>query len=290
MPSWQTQTEALPTQHAGTEIFDMSWNFKDDPMPTVERPNKTPSAEPHMRSQAFDMCWDTEVTPALTDPAEAAVPLKAGLPTIDLAPILQPDTEENETIDVTDTRKNKTMDITIPGGAGQYDMCWNDCASAEAVGYIGDFDMCWGVSPMAGDDHVESGLIAAPVIDLVNAADTQASYDMCFENILPTTSPAPSDGSPSQTVEAGEELLRRANLRLENIDAAMSRSMCLLIIELMSRIAVLQEMTEGNVAEISWTANQGLISDYQDARNQFVTASADVAKIEHLMNMHLRDR
>ncbi|KAG2104677.1 uncharacterized protein F5147DRAFT_654344 [Suillus discolor] len=253
MPSWQTQTEALPTQHAGTERFDMSWNFEDDQVPTVERPNDTPSADPHVLSQAFDMCWDTQVNPAATDPAEAAIPLKAGeynlcwnaeegLPKVNVALIHQPDIKENETIA-----------IAIPSGAGQYNMCWNDRASAEAMGYIGNFDMCWGDSPLAGDDHLESGSIAAPVTNLINAADTPAPYDLCFENISPTTSPAPRDGSPSQTVEAGEELLCRANSRLENIDAAMHRSIFLLIIELMPRIPVLQEMTDGKVAEISWT-------------------------------------
>ncbi|KAG1843071.1 hypothetical protein C8R48DRAFT_678829 [Suillus tomentosus] len=267
MPSWQTQTEALPTQHAGTERFDMSWNFEDDQVPTVERPNDTPSADPHVLSQVFDMCWDTEVNPAATGPAEAAVPLKAGeynlcwnakegLPKVDVALIHQPDIQENETIA-----------IAIPGGAGQYDMCWNDRASAEAMEFIGDFDMCWGDSALAGDDHLESGSIAAPVINLINAADTPAPYDLCFENISPATSPAPRDGSPSQTVEAGEELLRRANSRLENINAAMR-----------------DDRREG--CKDLLDANQDLIADYQHARDQFVAASDDVAKLQHLMNMH----
>jgi hypothetical protein len=33
-------------------------------------------------------------------------------------------------------------------------------------------------------------------------------------------------------------------------------------------------------------ANQDLISEYWDARDQFITASDDVSKIQHLMNMH----
>ncbi|KAG1844899.1 hypothetical protein C8R48DRAFT_780123 [Suillus tomentosus] len=267
MPSWQTQTEALPTQHAGTERFDMSWNFEDDQVPTVERPNDTPSADPHVLSQVFDMCWDTEVNPAATGPAEAAVPLKSGeynlcwnaekgLPKVDVALIHQLDIQENETIA-----------IAIPGGAGQYDMCWNDRASAEAMEFMGDFDMCWGDSALAGDDHLESGSIAAPVINLINAADTPATYDLCFENISPATSLAPRDGSPSQTVEAGEELLRRANSRLENINAAMR-----------------DDRREG--CKDLLDANQDLIADYQHARDQFVAASDDVAKLQHLMNMH----
>lgn len=131
------------------------------------------------------MCWDTEVNPVSPDLVEAAIPLKAGeydlcwnveegLPKVDLAPIHQPDTGDNETID-----------ITIPFGAGQYNMCWNDHASAVAMGYTGeywslalttvakyysgDFDMCWGDSPSAGDDHLENGSIAAPVINLVKS-------------------------------------------------------------------------------------------------------------------------
>ncbi|KAG1797934.1 hypothetical protein EV424DRAFT_1546451 [Suillus variegatus] len=267
MPSRQSQTEALSNKCAGTETFDMSWNFKGDQVPTVERPNDTPSAEPQFRNQVFDMCWDTEVNPVLPDLVEAAIPLKAGeydlcwnveegLPKVDLAPIHQPDTGDNETID-----------ITIPFGAGQYNMCWNDHASAVAMRYTGDFDMCWGDSPSAGDDHLENGSIAALVINLVKSADTQAPYDMCFENVLPTTSPAPRDGSPSQTVEAGKELLCQANFRLESIDAAMRDD-------------------RGQCCRDLLDANQGLISGYQHARDQFLTASDDVAKIEHLMNMH----
>ncbi|KAG2115892.1 uncharacterized protein F5147DRAFT_649311 [Suillus discolor] len=251
MPSSQPHPEGLPKKHFGSEVW------------TVNTTTATSLAEPQYEGQAtppaagsYDLCWDSQGSPRK----------------INLAPIQE-----------LAATKTHTLDVTMPLVADQYDMCWNNSLSASVDGYrgkcrslpptitnhhSGDFDMCWEDSTSGGDGHVDSGLVAAPTINMVNlAGDTPVLYDLCFDASLPATSPGPRDDLPNQTVEAGEELLRRANVKLDSIDAVIADD-------------------PGAQSMDILDANQDLISDYRYARDEFLAASNDIAKIKHLMNMH----
>ncbi|KAG2095124.1 uncharacterized protein F5147DRAFT_778818 [Suillus discolor] len=351
MPSSQPHPEGLPKKHFGGEVFDMCWNTKADLVRTVNTTTATSSAEPQYEGQVFDVCWDTEVDPAPIIVADAATPPAAG--SYDLCWDSQGSPRKINLAPIQElaATKTHTLDVTMPLVADQYDMCWNNSPSVSVDGYrgkcqslpptitnhhSGDFDMCWEDSTSGGDGHIDSGLVAAPTINMVNlagdtpvlydlcfdtslpatspgprddspsqtvnlagdtqvlydlcfdaslpatspgpmddspsqtvnlAGDTPVLYDLCFDASLPATSPGPRDDSPNQTVEAGEELLRRANVRLDSIDTVIAddpRAQSMDILD----------------------ANQDLISDYRYACDEFLAASDDIAKIEHLMNMH----
>lgn len=202
----------------------MCWDTDADSVPIVAMCAATPLA-----SCEYNLCWDTEQTP----------------PRVHLAPNLEPVTMET-----------LTVDGSIPFSVGQYNMGWTDSPCASVVGfagkyppstpptatdyYVADFDMCWGDVSPGRDIHLDSASPIAPPIDLVEsglselcigdrpvqsgpADNTQISYDMCFDHCSPVASPAPTDGLPSQIVDTGEELLRRATMRLDSIDAVISR-------------------------------------------------------------------
>ncbi|KAG1787532.1 uncharacterized protein HD556DRAFT_1448721 [Suillus plorans] len=284
MPSNKTQTLAHPKNNVGHQVFDMCWNTEGDQAPAVQTPTATQSADPQVAGSTFDMCWDAEADSAPSVDMHAAAPLascKYDLcwdqehrpPMVDPIPILELATAETQIVDA-----------SIPLSAGQYDMCWIDSPFASAVGYAPNFEMCWEDVPSSGDNHFDSASTAAPLINLVDtglselcisdglvqsgaAGDTPVSYDMCFDNFSPAASPAPISGLPSQMVDTGKELLSRANMRLDSIPAVMRDD---------------RGQKSANILD----ANRVLISEYQHACDQFLTASDDVAKIQHLMNMH----
>ncbi|KAG1787556.1 uncharacterized protein HD556DRAFT_1448566 [Suillus plorans] len=317
MPSSQPHPEGLPKKHFGGKVFDMCWNTEADLVRTVNTTTATSSAEPQYEGQVFDVCWDTEVNLAPIVVADAATPPAAG--SYDLCWDSQGSPRKINLAPIQElaATKTHTLDVTMPLAADQYDMCWNNSLSASVDRYrgkcrslpptitnhhSGDFDMCWEDSTSGGDGHLDSGSIAAPTINMVNlagdtpvlydlcfdtslqatspgprddspshpvnlAGDTPVLYDLCFDASLPATSPGPRDDSPNQMVEAGEELLRRANVRLDSIDTVIADD-------------------PGAQSMDILDANQDLISDYRYARDEFLAASDDIAKIEHLMNMH----
>ncbi|KAG1807075.1 hypothetical protein EV424DRAFT_1544020 [Suillus variegatus] len=284
-PSNKTQTTHHPKNNGGHEVFDMCWNTEAARAPTVKSPTAPQSADPQVAGPVkFDMCWDTDGDSAPNVAMCAAAPLAScqynlcwdtekSPPRVHLAPNLEPATVETF-----------TADGSIPFSVGQYNMGWTDSPCASVVGFASDFDMCWGDVSPSRDIHLDSASPIAPPIDLVEsglselcigdrpiqsgpADDAQISYDMCFNHCSPVASPAPTNGLPSQMVDTGKELLRRATMRLASIDA------------------VIRDDRGQNLANIS-DANRLLISDYQHACDQFLTASNDVAQIQHLMNMH----
>jgi len=107
-----------------------------------------------------------------------------------------------------------------------------------------------------------------------HSTDNQPFEDSCIDN-----------GLLSQIFQTSEELLHRANMRLESIDAATSKLIYCLI-----TLHDIDYHSPGNDRGLNSTdildANRDLISEYRDACDQFITASDDVSKIQHLINMH----
>ncbi|KAG1903867.1 uncharacterized protein F5891DRAFT_977413 [Suillus fuscotomentosus] len=145
------------------------------------------------------------------------------------------------------TMETLMVDGSIPFSVGQYNMGWTDSPCALVVGFAANFDMCWGDVLPGRDIHLDSASPIAPPIDLVESA--------------------PTNGLPNQIVDTGKELLCQATMRLDSIDAVIRDD---------------RGQNSVNMSDANWL----LISDYQHACDQFLTASKDVAKIQHLMNMH----
>ncbi|KAG1862830.1 hypothetical protein DFJ58DRAFT_725314 [Suillus subalutaceus] len=207
-------------------------------------PDTPPAAGP------YALCWDEPSSsqvgsvPAIT--VEAATPLAAA--TYDVCWDGDP--------------QSTTADVGHP-----YDMCWDDRPATSAAGYQGGFDMCWGDAQLGGDGDCEGHLTAAPTTGSVNSgvnnSESPGSQDI-QASLAPSS--APSEGSTITQVEAGEELLRRADNRLDRL------------------CAILRDNESEAVTEII-RANQALITNYQNARNQYVTATNDMAKIQHMLQM-----
>ncbi|KAG2062821.1 hypothetical protein BDR04DRAFT_1164591 [Suillus decipiens] len=257
-PTVQATAEASSAKPLGGE-FEMCWDDEPYPAPIVDTPVACSSAKPDYGGQAFDMCWDGDTTPtegqynlcwdepssskalsvaAIT--AEAATPLRLVATSYDFCWGEEP--------------PQSTSHASLPSTSGQYDMCWDDRPATPAVEYQGGLDMCWGDSS-AGD-----GLHAVHPTTLTNPASVGSGRSAPSE--------APSEGSARviARVEAGEELVTRADERLHRMDEMMRGS-------------------QSPAASALIENNQGLISRYQFARNQYVTATNDITKIQHLLQM-----
>ncbi|KAG1726511.1 uncharacterized protein EDB91DRAFT_1254285 [Suillus paluster] len=217
----------ISKKYFGHEIFDMCWSTEANDLPTVETLTGTSSAGEHFGGQTFDMCWDTEVDLAPNVSEDAARPAAAGQYNLCWDDELDPSKVDSPPIVELATIETLTMDVTIPLAASQYDMCWEDRPSASAPILTCAGEICH----QAEGDDLRTGGTTAPAMNLVNSAantqqsseshsaGTQAVYDMGFGRGLPNTSLVPRDGSPSDMFETTEDLLHRATLRLESIDA-----------------------------------------------------------------------
>ncbi|KAG0698120.1 hypothetical protein DFH29DRAFT_878202 [Suillus ampliporus] len=252
MPSSKIRAERLAKQHFGHETFDICWSTETDQLLMVEAPTMTSLAEPHFRGQTFDMCWDTEVDLVLIVNVETAGPAAAGQYNLCWDDEPHPSKVHSPPIVKLPTLKTPPVDVAIPLAAGQYDMCWDDQPSPSAVSYKANFDMCWDDSPSVKNDDLDIGPTTAgvdqSVIGSVESGSStggyKATFDMCWgdppsggDNDLdsgPTTALAinsvnsswsniciESQSTPSNIFKTGEELLRRANMRLENIDTVI---------------------------------------------------------------------
>ncbi|KAG2116990.1 uncharacterized protein F5147DRAFT_648608 [Suillus discolor] len=285
MPSSQPHPEGLPKKHLGGKVR------------TVNTTTATSSAEPQYEGQVFDVCWDTEVDPAPIIVADAATPPAAG--SYDLCWDSQGSPQKINLAPIQElaATKTHTLDVTMPLAANQYDMCWNNSPSVSVDGYrgkcwslpptitnhhSGDFDMCWEDSTSGGDGHIDMG-------------DTPVLYDLCFDTSLPATSPGPRDDSPSQTVNLGpmdDSPSQTVNLAGDTpvlydlcFDASLPATSPGPRDDSPNQIVEATDDPRAQSMDIL-DANQDLISDYRYARDEFLAASDDIAKIEHLMNMH----
>ncbi|KAG1776222.1 hypothetical protein EV702DRAFT_1198542 [Suillus placidus] len=294
MATSKKRNNILAKKHFGKEVFDIAgggntdcyiigrtslpwpnvcWNAEPDPAPTVEAPTEASAAEPNYGGQAFDMCWDTAATsapgqydlcwdepssskvasvPATT--ADAATPSAAA--TYDLCW----DEEHPPTM-------ANSANVSMHSAANEYDMCWDDRPATSAAGYQGCFDMCWGDSPLGGDGDLEGHPTALPTTGSVNSAANNPESSRSQDTLASLApSAALTEGSVMAMVEAGEELVCRADDRLERMDKMMRDN-------------------QSEAATQILDANQGLITKYQHACNQYVAAINDIAKIEHMLHM-----
>ncbi|KAG2134170.1 uncharacterized protein EDB93DRAFT_1254602 [Suillus bovinus] len=76
MPVREEYTDALAEkQKAKKAIFEMCWNTEAQPVPSVQTPTGSSSAEHQYSSQTFEMCWSVEpdLGPTVNAPAKASM-------------------------------------------------------------------------------------------------------------------------------------------------------------------------------------------------------------------------
>ncbi|KAG1776912.1 hypothetical protein EV702DRAFT_1197937 [Suillus placidus] len=313
MPARKATANAMAKKHLGKQVFDMCWSAEAEPEPSVETPTASSSAEPQYSGQTFEMCWDVERDPApmvnalVNAPSAAAGPhdlcwdepsssrigtipaiaLEAATPlaatTYDFCwdegpQSTMPDSVQDDqpATSVSGYQGGFDMcwgdaplggDIATPSAASQFDMCWDDRLATSATGYQGGFDMCWGDAPLDGNGDGECHLTAAPnpglVISAVNHPESSGSQ---YIRTSGTPSSSPSEDSAIAMVEAGEAVFCRADDRLARINSIM------------------RDNDNEDATEII-RVNQALITKYHHARNQYVTATSDIAMIQHMLQM-----
>ncbi|KAG1783197.1 hypothetical protein EV702DRAFT_1191629 [Suillus placidus] len=289
MPARKATANAMAKKHFG-KLFDMCWSAEAEPEPLVETPTASSSAEPQYSGQTFEMCWDVERNPAPTvnAPSAATGPYDlcwdepsssriGTIPAIALEAATPPaattydvcwdeDPQSTTPDSVQDDRPATSVsgyqggfdmcwgdaplggDIATPSAAGQFDMCWDDRPATLVTGYQGGFDMCWGDAPLDGNGDSECHLTAAPNPgSVISAVNHPESSGSQYIRTSGTPSSSPSKDSAITTVEAGDN---------DNEDAA----------------------------EIIHV-NQALITKYHHAHNQYVTATSDIAMIQHMLQM-----
>ncbi|KAG1775256.1 hypothetical protein EV702DRAFT_1047110 [Suillus placidus] len=274
--SHRTASSSAEPQYSG-QTFEMCWDVERDPAPTVNAPSA--AAGP------YDLCWDElsssriGTIPAIT--LEAATPLAAT--TYDFC--WDEDPQSTTPDSVQDDQPATSVsgyqggfdmcwgdaplggDIATPSAASQFDMCWDDRPATSATGYQGGFDMCWGDTPLDGNGDSECHLTAAPnpgsVISAVNHPESSGSQ---YIRMSGTPSSSPSEDLVIVTVEAGEAVFRRADDWLARINSIM------------------RDNDNEDAAEII-CINQALITKYHHTRNQYVTATSDIAMIQHMLQM-----
>ncbi|KAG2139260.1 hypothetical protein DEU56DRAFT_755573 [Suillus clintonianus] len=302
--SKKTRAEILARTYFGDETFDMCYGTEGDASMTVDTPSYTALADAQYGRQIFEMCFDPEVEPAPIITAETSVPPAS--PRYDLcwdeAPIAS-DADVNQIVELatsappmasqyyfcwdaapiaSDADVTPIMEpVNTPATEERYDMCWDDQPPASTFFHNADCDMCCGDEasgnadePSGDADDRGSGLTFEEIVDSVNA-----SYDQLRLASPAATPPPRSTGlaspaatppqrptTPSQMSDTSEEVLSRANMRLHNIDTFMNND-------------------PGEAFAVIIDANRGLISEYREARDRFMEAGKDVAKIQHLMNL-----
>ncbi|KAG2063090.1 hypothetical protein BDR04DRAFT_1123500 [Suillus decipiens] len=250
-PTVQAMAEASSGKPLYGE-FEMCWDDEPYTAPIVDTLAEGLSARPHYGGQnhaptesQYSLCWDEPASSKALAPAamtaEAATSLRLAASAYDLCSREEPP-------------EPMTSHASLPSPAGQYEMCWDDRPATPAAEYQGNFDMCWGDSS-AGD-----GLHPVYPTTLANAGSVDSGRS--------ASSVAPSEGSAIAIarIEAGEELVTRADERLHRLDEMMRGS-------------------QSPAASALIENNQGLILRYQFARNNYVTATNDISKIQHLLQM-----
>ncbi|KAG0692662.1 hypothetical protein DFH29DRAFT_1008282 [Suillus ampliporus] len=268
---WSTETDQLPTvetptmtssaePHFGCQTFDMCWDTEVDPVPILSVETARPAA-----TGQYNLCWDDE-----PHPSKVHLPPIVQLPTFKTPPV-------DVAIPLAASQYDMCWDDQPSPSAVTYkanfDMCWDDSPSvknddldigpttagvdqsvigsvesaADTIelsesstgGYKATFDMCWGDPSSGGDNDLDSGPTTALAIQSVNsAADTIE---------LPENQSTLSKIFKTGIFRTGEELLRQANMRLENIDTVIADD-------------------QGQSSKDIIHAHRDLISAYQDAR------------------------
>ncbi|KAG1834617.1 hypothetical protein DFJ58DRAFT_847585 [Suillus subalutaceus] len=208
----------LQKKHFGKEVFDMCWSTEAAPETSVETPTASSSAEPQYSGQTFEMCWDVESDPAPTVNAPVSALVNAPVSALVNAPVSAP--------------VNAPAEVSLAN------------TNYGGQGYQGGFDMCWGDAQLVGDGDREGHVTAAPTTSSVNSgvnnSESPGSQDI-QASLAPSS--APSEGSTITQVEAGEELLCRADNRLDRLRT------------------ILRDNESEAVTEII-RANQSLIANY----------------------------
>ncbi|KAG1759116.1 hypothetical protein EDD22DRAFT_956202 [Suillus occidentalis] len=294
----------------GGHIIDMCWDFASDVGPMVNAPaNATmvnalaeaSSAEPQYGGQVFEMFWDIK-SDAGPSANAMANPNNSFQGSYDLC------WDESSSSKIGLVPAITVEAATPPAATTTFDVCWDDGPATSATEYQGGFDMCWGDAPLGGDISTPSAagqfdmcwdhqVATAPAIT-VEAVTPPATtfdalfvggFDMCWED-NPTTGsvnsaanhPEPSGSrdqrasqTPSSTstevsvmakVESSEPLVRRAADRLARISAMMGENPT--------------EAATGIIED-----NQALLTKYQEACNQYMTATTDIANIQHMLQI-----
>ncbi|KAG2109219.1 hypothetical protein DEU56DRAFT_920377 [Suillus clintonianus] len=260
--------ESLAEVNFGNEQFDTCWGAEEDGVPKVVTPTASASAEQQFGSEKFEMLWGTEVdeVPQLVTPtASTSAELQFGNETYDMGW----DGEGDPAPTDSPTQAAGQYDLCWDDAedAPTYDMCWDDAESAPTVAgaVLAAADMPWeDPSASAADFKGECRQSMQPTVDLGEGPST-GPVTSGRSGISPVVSSALRNRSPSEILTRHEELLRRADERLQTIDALMGQS--------------------GQLSPDVTDADRHLISSYRDARDRFAGAREDIARIEHMMTM-----
>ncbi|KAG2746860.1 hypothetical protein P692DRAFT_201806857 [Suillus brevipes Sb2] len=216
----QDLRQILNIKHADQErkAFDMCWTTETDLVQPVNAPAEAPTAnamadaptvnataqlssvsamakallaKPLYGGQAFNMCWDLDNKPAET------TPLRPPAASDDLC------WEERPPPPVA----ADAVDASTPSTAGQYDLCRDDQPAALVAEFQGESQ---------GDTAVGDGLhqvdpTAVPTAGLVTSG-----------RLSPSVVPSEGSAIAMVRVEAGEELVTRADERLCRMELMMS--------------------------------------------------------------------
>ncbi|KAG2138393.1 hypothetical protein DEU56DRAFT_755945 [Suillus clintonianus] len=211
--------ESLAEVNFGNEQFDTCWGAEEDGVPKVVTPTASASAEQQFGSEKFEMLWGTEVdeVPQLVTPtASTSAELQFG----------------NETYDMGWDGEGDPAPTDSPTqAAGQYDLCWDDAEDAPT------YDMCLGRRRVG--TTVAGAVLAAADMPWEDPSASAADFKAYSgsgrrpstgpvtsgrSGISPVVSSALRNRSPSEILTRHEELLRRADERLQTIDALMGQS------------------------------------------------------------------
>ncbi|KAG2359244.1 hypothetical protein BDR07DRAFT_1488440 [Suillus spraguei] len=164
----------------------------------------------------------------------------------------------------THTTRANLGHISTLSAAGQYDMCWDDQPATLAAGYQGGFDMCWGDLSLEG--HPTPMSTTGSVNSAANNPESSGSQDT-WASLAPSS--ALTRGFVMAKLEAGEELQIYSfpGSCCHNIDHNSKGD------------------NESLAAAEILDANRGLVSNYQQVHNQYVAATNDITKLQHMLHM-----
>ncbi|KAG1832630.1 hypothetical protein DFJ58DRAFT_847964 [Suillus subalutaceus] len=198
------------------------YSFQPNRSPPTRAPNNnrmkvTPSTMPvrketadaltkkHFGKEVFDMCWSTEAAP------------KTSVETPTTSSSAKPQCSGQTFEMCWDVESDPAPTVNAPVNAPAEASSANTDYGGQ--GCKGGFDMCWGDAQLGGDGDREGHVTAAPTTARLTQVGVNNSESPGSQDIQASLAPssAPSEGSTITQVEAGEELLRRADNRLDRL-------------------------------------------------------------------------
>ncbi|KAG1718943.1 hypothetical protein EDD22DRAFT_855170 [Suillus occidentalis] len=318
MPVRKAYADAIASKHFSKKVFDMCWDVEPEPEPLVEPPMALSSAKPQYSGQMFDMCWDfaSNAGPMVNAPANASTAnalAKASLAKPQYGSQVMQDLwsmhwpmhqRRHQWTKPDNSFQGSYVEAATPLAATTFNVCWDDGLATSATEYLGGLVLFVEISQhhqllvaTAPAITVEAATLPATTFNVcwddqlaTLAIEYKGGFDMCWEDNLTTTGlvnsvvnhPEPSGSqdqrasqTPSSTstevsvmakVKSGKPLVRRAADRLARISTMMG-----------------DNPTEAATSIIE--DNQALLTKYQQACNQYMTATTDIANIQHMLHI-----